>query len=139
MSVFRVIQSKCEKMRARITLNTGNFRAVILVPPVWNRILRFWEPFYNYNFVPGWTQPCVWSNLLQCLKLKNWKKNSLRGELTPPVLTGMKFSLQGELMSNELYMHVFTRPGWHVAQFLHFLGNFLTFFANRLLWAAKIT
>ena len=30
------------------------------------------------------------------------------GELTPPILTGVTF--RGKLTSNELYMHVFTRP-----------------------------
>ena len=63
------------------------------------------------SFALGWTQPCVWSNPLQCLQLKNWKKNSSPGELTPPVLTGVKSSRRGEFPSNELYMHVFTRPG----------------------------
>ena len=33
-----------------------------------------------------------------------------RGELTSPVLTGVKISPWGELPSNELYIHVFTRP-----------------------------
>ena len=47
---------------------------------------------------------------LPVLTTKKLNKKSPQGELNPLVLTGVKFPPQGELMSNELYMHVFTRP-----------------------------
>ena len=37
------------------------------------------------SFAPGWTQPCLWSNPLQCLQLKNWKK--IRPRVNSPHLS----------------------------------------------------
>ena len=85
------------------------------------------------EFRPGLNSTLCVVKPLPVFTTKKLKKNSPRGELTPPVLTGVKFSPRGELTSNELHMHVFTRPGVTCAQLLHFLEVFLTFAANMLL------
>ena len=63
------------------------------------------------EFCPGLNSILCVVKPLTVFTTKKPKKNSPRGELTPSVLTGVKFSPWGELTSNELYMHVFTRPG----------------------------
>ena len=63
------------------------------------------------EFRPGLNSALCVVKPIPVFTTKKLKKKMPLGELSLSVLTGLKLSPRGELTSNELYMHVFTRPG----------------------------